>query len=328
MKKEIIQAIKNFDILKLEVLLDDDKPYMGVSKIDFLKAMKQSFDDARAQGSNQFDDTFFGICGTCFKGCEGITFYGSKRLHYLDLVFEGSDDHVLDITCCGDLHNFNDLEKEIDLGFSFYDDEKLDFNPSEDYKIHKRYYFEFLADLHVNSGPIQLRDLVRTFEKYEQIGGFLEGSELFRIFSYKLYSNISRFRLLAEVYFTIEERSDHAVNALIDYHNANTERDKVIWYFENRSDLAQVYGLFNDEGKLTKTKKHDLDGEVLIVDWSEFEYVIDYFEKLDTFYFQMCEKYEPTNPDEFDLDSYGIENYFKLSNVYLDLLDIYGEEEP
>lgn len=324
-KKEIIQAIKDFDIHKLEVLLDDDRPYMEVSKKDFLKALKQSFDDARDQGLQRFDDTFFGICGTCQKGCEGITFYGRKRLQYLDLVFDGDDDQVIDISCCDNLQNFNGLEKQIDFLFSFYLDEKVAFKPSEDYQTHKKYYCEFLADLNVNVGATTLRNLVQTFEKYEQLYGFLSGDKC-RVFSYRLYSNISLFRFVAETYFTIDQRSEHAVNALIAFQNAKTERDKVVWYFDNRADFTKVYGLVDGDGKVTKTKKHDIGEEVLIVDWSEYEYVVDYFDKLDGFYHEMCEKYEP-NPDDVDLELYGIENYFRLNNVYLDLLDFYGEVE-
>ena len=327
MKKEIIQAIKDFDIDKLDRLLDDDKPYMEVSKQDFLKRMKQSFDDARDQGAHHFDDTFFGICGTCYKGCEGLTFFCHKRKQYLDLVFEGDDEKVEDITCCGDLHNFNDLDKRIDLGFSFYDDEELTFKPSEDYKSNTRYFHEFLAELNVNNGSINLRDLVKTFEKYEQIDGFMKGTEFARTFLYKLYSNISRFRQIAQPYITIDKRSEHAVNALIDYQNAKTEREKVIWYFENRSDYMRVFDLFNTDGLPTKSKTHDIDGKVLIVDWSEYEYVIDYFDKVDSFHHQMCDKYQPVEADDDDFESYGIENYFRLSNVYLDLLDHYGQED-
>ena len=327
MKKEIIQAIKEFDILKLELLLEDDKSYMEVSKKDFLKAMKQSFDDARAQGLNQFDDTFFGICGSCLKGCEGITFYGSKRLQYLDLVIEGSEDHVLDITCCGDLQNFNELEKQIDLGFSFYDDEKLTYKPSEVYKSHKQIFCEFLEELNVNVGTITIHNLVKTFNTYEQIDGFFNGSCFARAFRCKLYSDISRFSQITQIYITIYEKSEHAINALIEYHNAKTERDKVLWYFENRSDLLKVFDLSNKDAKLTKTKKHDIDGKVLIVDWSEFEYVVDYFDKLDSFYFQMCEKYNPLHSENDDYDLLELEEYFKLSNVYLDLLAIYGKNE-
>ncbi len=42
-KDKVIQAFKNFDIVAFQVLLDDDKTYMGVTKSHFLEQIERSF---------------------------------------------------------------------------------------------------------------------------------------------------------------------------------------------------------------------------------------------------------------------------------------------
>ena len=68
MKKQIIEAIKNFDTHALKQLLDDTKSYMNVSKAQFIGALETEFEEAKIEGCFAFDDVFFGICGSCNKG--------------------------------------------------------------------------------------------------------------------------------------------------------------------------------------------------------------------------------------------------------------------
>ena len=43
-KENIIKAITEMNINLLDVLLDDDKPYMGVTKLKFLDKLNEKFE--------------------------------------------------------------------------------------------------------------------------------------------------------------------------------------------------------------------------------------------------------------------------------------------
>ena len=75
---EIIQAIKSFDIASLKELLDDDTPYQDVSKALFLQKLEKKFKQAKSDDCHSFDNVFFGICESCNKGCEGMTFLSNS----------------------------------------------------------------------------------------------------------------------------------------------------------------------------------------------------------------------------------------------------------
>lgn len=77
---------------------------MNVSKSLFLEKFEKEFESAKEDGYYSFIDVFFGRCGSCNKGCEGVTFC-SNSLYYLDLFFEGDDESVTDIYVCDKLTN-------------------------------------------------------------------------------------------------------------------------------------------------------------------------------------------------------------------------------
>ena len=331
MRTQIIQAIKNFDINKLDNLLDDERSYMDVSKTLFLKTLEKKFKSAKKNGCNSFDDVFFGICESCNKGCEGMTFLSNSG-YYLDIYMEDDNETVSDIYVCNKLVNFPDIEKLYDLGFRFCLDEAVLFKPDSEYTIISKEYKSLLEDIEHLEPNIKLDELVSWYNDYSHIRNFVAEIDIFLSFNYKLYTKV--FSLISDInkITRIKTREHHAVDALINFQKTTTEREKLIWFFENETDHYGMY-LF----KLPKDLSLDSfvsfksDNIQLTIDISGYEYVMDYFRKLDDFYDELMEKYKPL-PEHYEQSpdgnvEYSLESFLKLRNVHLDVVEEYGRKE-
>ena len=99
LRSKIINAIKTFDIDALDLLLDDDKSYMDVTKSLFLTTLERRFESAKEDGCTAFDDVFFGVCAECDKGEEAMTFLSNSG-YYLDIFMEEENNSINDIRVC------------------------------------------------------------------------------------------------------------------------------------------------------------------------------------------------------------------------------------
>lgn len=329
---QVIQAIKNFDIKMLESLLEDDKSYMDVTKETFIRRIEELIDFASRGDCYSFDDVFFGVCGSCNKGCEAITFF-SNTGHYLDLFIESKDESAVDdIYVCNKLTNFIDLEKTFNLGFSFDKDEHVDYIPSKEYIILKQQYEQLNFELNQFPTEIVLTDLVAWYNGYKYAREFIQEMDLFERLNYKLYGEaLSTFHDIDNL-VSLENRSDHATNALLDYHSYNSERAKVIWFFENETDhYSSIYFenlCVQDRRTYVVYKCREFNFKV---DITGFEYVLDYFQSLDRLYDDLMAKYEPTQihydeGPEGGLE-YSLENYLRIHGKFLDVIKKYGEKK-
>ena len=186
MKQQIIQAIKNFNIKKLNVFLDDDKSYMDVSKLLFIKVLGDKFTEAKEQDCHNFDEVSFGICGSCNKGCETITFL-SKSGFYLDLFIESKNNiDVDDIYVCSKVIDSKQHEKKYSLEPYFYEDEKVGFQPDSDYKFFETQYKLMIFDIDSFKEDLSFKDFITWYATYNYLRNldFLETTLL------KLYTLI------------------------------------------------------------------------------------------------------------------------------------------
>ena len=331
LKSQIIKAIKNFDIKKLESLLDDEKSYMDVPKSLFVETLEKRFESAKKNGCYSFDDVFFGICDSCNKGCEGMTFFSNSG-HYLDIFMEGDDKSVTDIYVCYKLHNFTNLEKTHDLGPSFCLDEAVLFKPDSEYTIIKEQYKSLLKDIQFLKPNIRLNDLVTWYDGYSHIRNFVENIDPFVHLEYKLYSNAYTIISDIDSIVKIRVKAHHTIDALIDFQKATTEREKLIWLFENKKNRYGSYRfIFPKELSFDSFVYYKSDNIELTIDISGYEYVMDYFRKLDNLYNQMLEKYKPL-PEHFEQSPTGsvissLENYLRLHNVHLDVVEKYERKD-
>lgn len=327
-RSKIINAIKNLDINQLDTLLDDGKSYMQVSKLQFLERLAKSFEAVREEGYNAFDDVFFGASRSCYKKGEGMTFITNQGF-YLDLYIEEKNGAVNDIYVCHDLVNFIELDKEYDLGFCFYHDEKIGFIPNLDYLAIRDEYNQLLAEIELLKPSTNLDGLERLYPTYQKLEKLLDKFGLFIAFEYRLYSKAYNLIMEIEDLFQIKAKEHIAIDAIIDLQKAKTEREKLIWYFKNRKEslcLSHI-SIPNDlkiDPFITYTSKClNID-----IDVSGYEYVLDYFKHLNELYHEFMEKYKPL-PEHLEQASngsvqYKLESFLRLQNKYIDIVDKYG----
>ncbi|WP_179315866.1 hypothetical protein [Winogradskyella undariae] len=327
MHTQVIQAIKDFDIKALHQLLDDEKSYMNVPKNKFINSLEKGFRTAKANGCEAFEDVFFGICEYCNKGCEGMTFLSNSG-YYLDLFIETKDEiHVDDIYVCDKLTNVIDLNKVHSLGFYYSKDELVKFRPSEDYKLIKAHYQQFISDLKAFKKNVLFDDFIIWFDSFSSLRTSLQDISIYLKFQYKLYNDASGVIADIEKIANIKSNEEHTTEALINYSDTHTEREKLIWFYENRKDHDFIKGLINFE-KIRKEgyiilKTHVTEVKIVI---AGYEYIIDYYMKLQHFHNLMTEKYNPL-PEHYEKSKNGypcdLLVYLKLHNKHLDIVKKY-----
>ncbi|WP_452223703.1 hypothetical protein [Lacinutrix chionoecetis] len=332
MIEKITQAIKNFDIASLNELLDDDKPYQDVSKSLFLKTLEKKFNQAKKDDCHGFDDVFFGICESCNKGCEGMTFLSNSG-YYLDLFIESKDNKTADdIYVCNKLTNFTDLEKSMDLGFSFRKDEYYYFKPTAEYLIIKKEYNALLNQITAISKPIKVDELKNWYyDNFNYLSKTINGFGPFECFDYNLYSDAYSLTSQVERVFEMSKVQDQATESLIQYQNCKTERERLIWFFKNQKHhYGSTYYEFPENWKTNTIISYRKKQVELELDIAGYEFVMDYFLILDKLYDELIEKYKPL-PEHFEASENGsvqylLENYLRLHNKHLDVVKEYGRK--
>lgn len=328
----ITQAIKDFDIASLKELLDDDKPYQDVSKSLFLEKLEKKFNQAKRDDCHSFDDVFFGICGSCNKGCEGMTFLSNSG-YYLDLFIESKDNKTADdIYVCNKLTNFTDLDKSMDLGFSFYKDEHLDFKPCNEYSLIKQQYKLLKIESKAIKSPIHFNELIKWYRNFDYIINTIDQLGPFACFDYKLYGKAFNLVSQFESLFKLKSKAEQATEALINYHIAKTEREQLIWFYQNQNNhYGTVYFELSENWRKNSIVTYKSNVLKLQIDISGYEYVMDYLEKLDALYDHLMEKYKPLR-EHFEQSEtggieYSLENHLRLHNKHLDIIERFGSKK-
>ena len=329
---KITKAIKDFDIASLNELLDDDKSYQDVHKKLFLEKLEKKFEQAKRNDCHSFDDVFFGICESCNKGCEGMTFLSNSG-YYLDLFIESKDGETADdIYVCNKLTNFTDLEKSMDLGFSFNKDEYHDFKPTTEYLIIKKEYDELLNQISEIDEPIKVDELKNWYyDNFNYLSKTINGFGPFECFDYNLYSDANSLTSQVERVFEMSQVQDQATESLIEYQNCKTERERLIWSFKNQKyHYGSIYYEFPDNWKTDSIISYRQKQVELELDISGYEFVMDYFLILDKLYDELIEKYKPL-PEHFEASErgsvqYSLENYLRLHNKHIDVVKEYGRK--
>ena len=249
--------------------------------------------------------------------------------HYLDIFIESKNDiSVDDIYVCNKLTNITDLEKLHDLGFSFDEDEKVLFEPSREYLFINEQFELLQSELSNFEEGITLDQFVVWCDGFSYLRNYLGDMDPFSGFSYKLFDVFSDFIWKLDDILELKTKSVHAIEALIDFQIAKTERDKLIWFFENEQN--RLVARFDMESECPTANAHiTFSSDVLKIklDISGYEYVMDYFLKLEDFHTHMMEKYSPL-PENYEQSQTGevicsLGNYLQLHNKYLDLVEKY-----
>ena len=189
----------------LDILLDDDKPYMDVPKPLLLEQLNLEFNKLKKKGINEFLKVSKGSCADCFNGCGGFTFL-TKNNDFLDLLFIEKNNEIVDLFLCSTFNNEEQLEKKNNIYFSFKEDEKVTFNPSPELII-------------------KLQRVKRSITEFEKFQNTITGIEEFVIWldrAKELFSSIglkekwdyNSFGLFNSIYVNVEY-----INNLISYHS-------------------------------------------------------------------------------------------------------------
>ncbi|ROI09829.1 hypothetical protein EGI11_03475 [Chryseobacterium sp. H3056] len=131
-KRLILKAFEELDADMLEVLLNDTQSYQDVHKETFVAEIKQYFLYLRKNCHNELDfKAVQGICTKCSYGKKGYSFVNSEGESFMSMVFEESDDDYSDIYKCSSFKTFDKEIKEEWAGIHFYDDDQVDYIPTE-----------------------------------------------------------------------------------------------------------------------------------------------------------------------------------------------------
>lgn len=224
MKKKIIQAIKDFNIVKLAKLLDDDKSYMDVTKSLFLSKLEEKFIRVKEEGYLAFDEVCSGVCNSCYKDSEGVTFL-SKSGFYLDLIIVSKDgNNVIDMYQCHKFTNFINLDKKYPLSIHFYEDEKVNFQPDAAYRFVEEELQVMLSDITEFQENLTYDDFVNWYNSYAH----LRNLDFIEITILKLYTQVND---VIQVLNTILEQNSDSKNILNDIKKVlHMEPHKIVSY--------------------------------------------------------------------------------------------------
>ena len=331
MQQKIIQAIKDFDISALNVLLDDKKSYMDVSKTLFLKTLEEKFEFAKMEGCHYFDDVFFGICEYCNKGCEDMTFWSKSGL-YLDFYIESKDEvSVDDMYVCNKLTNIIDLDKRHNLSFSFDKDEAVKFRPSKEYVLVKTQFEQLKAELKDLENGISYDDFLIWYDDFSYLRTFRDEWDPFTSFGYKLYRDIFHIIWKINSALEIKENTENAIEDLIEIQRAKGESEKLICFFENRENCNSSWKYTSIDEVSCKQVTFNFEICELLIDITGYEYVLDYFRALQVLNDEIMEKYKPL-PEHYKQSEtgsveYSLENFLTLHQKHLDLVERYRQKD-
>lgn len=316
-KQQIIQAFKSLDFEALENLLDDNKPYMDVTKELFLSALKLELKNVKS-----YDNVLEGVCQHCNKGCKAYSF--TKKHHpSLNLFFEEEEDKITQVYLCGNIKVKNPDDEGLEIYLSFYEEEKVNFKESSTYLHNLQKIHQATEELHlITSGNIpKIKDIVAWHNKHKALASFNGPFEKERYKAYEKFSSTySEIRSL--VYFY--DKNDDSQPALKEYYNidSNNEKEVVCWVLAHKD--SYFYNILKKPTNWKKTGFIEIDTEPgFIVDCSECLDALlfaDLYDKLST---NLMNKYRPTYKQIEDnggsVDG-TLEAYLTLHKKYLDIL--------
>lgn len=322
-KQKIINAIKEMDIHKLEQLLDDNRPYMDVPKTLFLDKLKIQFDRCKKNEINSFDKLISGVCASCNKGCKGYSFM-TKDNQALDLFFEEENDEVTDVYLCNKLETEEEISPKHQMYFSFYEDEKVTFNPSVDFLIKKQ---------KIDNAITEFEQFKDRFVFIEEIGYWKNKyDELIKQFSYPFFLSEKRYKtfqpfndLCGNIRYVIDHLEKHkfATQAFLEFEAIENEKELVYWLFTYERNSLSDYGFERIEGwkqnGLITLKMYPS----IIIDCSGYIESLQFSYLYEKHHDDLMKKYDPTS-EQIQMHGgsveYSLASFLRLHGLYSDIL--------
>ena len=318
---KIIESIKTLNFEVLNQLLDIDKSYMDVPKATFIKALKSKIQSEEKNGFTAFEKVLKGTCGSCNKGCTAYSFI-TKDLS-LDLFFEMKGDEVIDIYLCHDFLHKDKINNNIT--FSFYEESKTNFVPSESYLYKKERADRAVDDFKylIRNQLINIEDLEYWKEKYKDIVKRFGFSDPFELKKYKGFIEFDELCYDVVSFLDFKYSAKSSNKALKEYHLIKSEKDLVQWLLNNKD--IELHNVFERTDNWQKTGFIRLSENLdVIVDCSSCIDAFIFAELYSKEEFELMEKYKPTmeHYTKFGRIPYDLITNLKLHKKYLDILPI------
>ena len=334
-KQNIIEAITEMNIDLLNVVLDNDKAYMEVSKDLFIKTLSNKFEILKKQGITKFEQVSKGSCNKCYKGCNGYTFL-TKNNDYLDLLFKEENNEIIDLFRCSAFKNKETLIKKKCIYFRFKKDESKNYNPSP----------------HISFLQKQVKIAVKEFEKFEnKITDIEEFISWFKD-NKKLYNSVKNFDWdynfvwpFLSIYVTIKNFNELVNNhnsskqALSEFDNSN-EKSIIDWLIKYENSRIGVSGGYEKTENWQKTNLilfkngetfFETGGEVklyknILIDVKNYKETVEFTDLYNKYFWEYENKYMPTKEM---IEVYGdfekeLSEYLSARNLYPEILKKYN----
>tara|TARA_R110002110_G_scaffold89504_2_gene233093 strand:- start:541 stop:1605 length:1065 start_codon:yes stop_codon:yes gene_type:complete len=334
-KETIIKAITEMDIDLLNVVLDNDKAYMEVSKELFIETLSNEFESLKKQGVTKFDKVIKGVCNSSCSDCGGYTFL-TKNNDYLDLLFKEENNEIVDLFRCSDFKNEENLIKKKCIYFRFRKDDNKNYNPSSNISLLQE----------------QVEIAVKEFEKFENKITDIEEFVFWFKDNKKLYNSVKNFDWhynfvwpFLSIYVTIEN-----FNELVNNHNSakkalakfddSTEKSMIDWLIKYENSGVGVSRGYEKTENWKKTNLilfkngetfFETGGEIklykkVLIDVKKYKETIDFTDLYHKYFWEYEKKYSPTKElfevyGDFEIE---LSEYLSARNLYPEILKKYN----
>lgn len=319
----------------LDVVLDDTRAYMDVSKDLFLKKLNNEFDDLKENGINKFEVIKKGTCASCYKGCGGYTFL-TKNNDFLDLLFIENKNEIEDLFLCSEFINEENLQKENHIYFSFKEDEKANFNPTielvrkqQEIKKAENEFKKFENTI----TDIEL--IIFWLHKYEK---FYNSISTYERWNYYFISSFTSIFVTVKSIYDIIKYNPMASKAMDEFEKIEKENEFGIidWLIKHENNELYVISGYeilenwktNNLIKLINSEfdEEDTKYENVIIEVKRYKQSIEFSLTYADLYYTYMEKYHPTKEIFEIYGSFGCDLSELLSarNIFPEILKKYN----
>lgn len=201
----IVQSFQQMNLSLLDVLLDDNKVYNETTKEIFLEKIEEVFNTFKRYNCTEliphigFCSGKHKWCKSGVQNCSGYTFRGKNSELYISFAFKTDEIVKFDLSLCCSMQNIDfDGDITFELGYKIYEDEKVNFLPTNEYIENTIYCLNILEDL--NDYKTQIMDFefcIYWLDKYRNL------KKSFYDYNVSLY-NFKLFDKLLSIYNSLD----------------------------------------------------------------------------------------------------------------------------
>jgi hypothetical protein len=263
-KELFIKALCGMNLDLLDLAIEEDSEYLGISKEIFLQKVRQCFKEFKSKGDTCLK-LYPGQCDS--PECpnyrnKGLSFIGNTSADHLDLVIDFSDGSIADMCSC---YEFKPDNEGLTIGkrnnITVYEDELLDFKPDVNFLIKAQQCVNAFEEINKHEryllpGAKRLEWLKRYYSLFKSIPypqmfvyrSFWDFHKCYRLLWIDFPDILRRFRkLLPEFKKAVEEIKSRQVSDLISH---NEWKQKWQQLYESIPERSYFYINRGKKGKL------------------------------------------------------------------------------